>query len=115
MLLTDAEGGTVWDLDTELGFPVGLENYLRETFGAAGELEADIAPSFRVIPAADYMSGFASDRSHMRRADGSWLAPPPPWPPIDGGASETFDQLMDVAAAGMGPVLSREELEARFF
>lgn len=37
---------------------------------------------FRVVPAAELLACFASDRSHMLRPDGSWSAPPPPYPPI---------------------------------
>jgi hypothetical protein len=34
-------------------------------------------------PSADYLAHFASDRSHMRAADGNgWLSPPPNYPPI---------------------------------
>lgn len=29
-----------------------------------------------------FLSNFASDRSHMRNADGSWKMPPPRYPPI---------------------------------
>ena len=60
----------------------------------------------------------------MRRADGSWLAPPPPGPPIRGGdapSSWTLGALWDVtdggAAAGdprWGCVMSLEALVRRF-
>jgi hypothetical protein len=36
----------------------------------------------RVVPAASLLRHFASDRSHMRRPDGSWSAPPPQYPCI---------------------------------
>ena len=36
---------------------------------------------FRVIPAPRFVQTFASDRSHMLR-DGTWLKPPPPYPPL---------------------------------
>lgn len=37
---------------------------------------------FRVIPAAQYLKTFASDRLHMLTPDGRWKAPPPLYPPI---------------------------------
>lgn len=37
---------------------------------------------FRVIPAETYLAEFASDRRHMRRPDGTWIKPPPSYPPI---------------------------------
>jgi len=38
--------------------------------------------AFRVVPSDLYLSTFASDRSHMLNADGSWLHPPPTYPCI---------------------------------
>lgn len=37
---------------------------------------------FRVITAESYLLEFASDRRHMRRPDGTWIKPPPPYAPI---------------------------------
>ena len=36
---------------------------------------------FRVIPAEQYLTTFASDRTHMIK-DGKWLKPPPNYPAI---------------------------------
>ena len=36
----------------------------------------------RLVPFPLLQQRFASDRSHMRRPDGGWNAPPPSWPPI---------------------------------
>ena len=77
----------VYDLDTILPFPVPFNQYVKEAFKPG--LTLRIGPSimipermFRVIPADDFLEEFASDRSHMRKEDGSWLAIPPPYPPI---------------------------------
>ena len=75
-------GWQVWDPDTLLGYPVGLERYLADSFATAGVQPARFDPRFRVVAASEYRSALSSDRSHMRGADGRWLAPPPPWPPI---------------------------------
>ncbi|KOB65718.1 Protein N-terminal glutamine amidohydrolase, partial [Operophtera brumata] len=37
---------------------------------------------FRVVPAKQFLQHFASDRRHMKRPDGSWIKPPPPYPAI---------------------------------
>ncbi len=37
---------------------------------------------FRVIPAEVFLATFASDRSHMKNEDGSWMQPPPSYPCI---------------------------------
>ena len=37
---------------------------------------------FRVITAAEYIEYFASDRRHMLKPDGTWMAEPPEYPPI---------------------------------
>jgi len=37
---------------------------------------------FRIVSSDVYLSTFASNRSHMLNADGSWLQPPPTYPCI---------------------------------
>jgi protein N-terminal glutamine amidohydrolase len=75
--LDPAEGAIVLDLDSELPFPCAFGRYMEDTFPPLGRSEA--AARFRSIPAADYVADLSSDRSHMRRGDGSWIWPPPPW------------------------------------
>lgn len=41
-----------------------------------------ISRFFRVVPAKQFLQSFASDRRHMKRPDGSWIKPPPPYPAI---------------------------------
>lgn len=85
--------GAPWlacDLDTRLGFPVPLETWLTETFRPLEARFADLAPRFRLVPGEDYRAQFASDRSHMRRSDGSWQKPPPPWPAIGRAGAPSF-------------------------
>jgi len=74
----------ILDLDTLLGFPCPLDSYLSGSFpeGAPPSVE----PRFLVIPARRYVAELVSDRSHMRAADGSYLAPPPPWPAPGSGS-----------------------------
>ena len=72
------EGKMALDLDSDLPFPCPLGRYLRDTFPA--DVQSHIAPRFRVIRGAEYVAELVSDRAHMRRPDGSWIAPPPSWP-----------------------------------
>ncbi|PNH06899.1 Protein N-terminal glutamine amidohydrolase [Tetrabaena socialis] len=59
---------------------------------------SDARRRYRVVPAAAYLRHFASDRSHMRRPDGSWNAPPPAYPPLVAvdGATNNLDCYRDM-------------------
>lgn len=83
-------GGRVWDLDTRLAFPIALDEYLAQSFR---EVAPRLRPRFRAIAAPTYRTRFASDRRHMRDAQGQWQQPPPPWPPI--GEGHVLDALLD--------------------
>jgi hypothetical protein len=102
----------IWDLDTFLGCPVPAADYLRGSFHPA--VPPEYHPRFRLVDAEPFAASFASDRSHMRRRDGRYKKPPPPWPPI--GAPERESNLMrfvDVEAPFLGEVLDLDELLAR--
>ncbi|KAF8065818.1 tun [Scenedesmus sp. PABB004] len=69
----------VWDLDSQLPFPCDAPRYAAEALQAGRvALPRHLARRWRVVAAATFLAHFASDRSHMRRPDGSWAAPPPP-------------------------------------
>ena len=93
----------VWDLDTALGCPVPAPVYLDVTFPGPAENEATSAPLFRLLPAAEYRRELRTDRRHMRRADGSWSSPPPPWPPIGEGSNLT--RFVDMESEFLGEVV----------
>lgn len=89
----------VYDLDSDLPFPCAFETYCSEAFRPDVSLDARFCQRFRVIPIADYAAVFASDRRHMRTADG-WNAPPPAYPPLRGIGAEsdwTLGRLWDVS------------------
>uniref|UniRef100_A0A1B0ES12 Protein N-terminal glutamine amidohydrolase n=1 Tax=Glossina morsitans morsitans TaxID=37546 RepID=A0A1B0ES12_GLOMM len=69
----------VFDLDTTLPFPTYFHKYVTETFRSDLALRPE---HHRVISAETYLMEFSSDRRHMRRPDGSWIKPPPSYPPI---------------------------------
>ena len=76
----------VYDLDTSLPFPVSFNQYAKEVLRPELILHLRSAglPErlFRVISADTFLEEFSSDRSHMRKEDGTWFAPPPLYPPI---------------------------------
>ena len=105
----------VWnahDWDTTFGPCVSLNDYLYRTFPPLSPAEQRFAPKFRVVPATDYLQHFASDRRHMRDANGGWLAPPPAWPPI-GDGSNLMD-FVDMEKDFYGEVFSLGELPKHF-
>lgn len=71
-------GRMALDPDSDLPFPCPLQRYLRDSF--PDDVQRHVAPRFRVLRGSDYARDLVSDRSHMRRPDGSWVAPPPSWP-----------------------------------
>ena len=52
---------------------------------------------FRLVPSEDFLDEFASDRSHMRDEDGSWMKPPPSYSPIRSkSSSHNLDLYINV-------------------
>ncbi|KAE8282602.1 Protein N-terminal glutamine amidohydrolase [Larimichthys crocea] len=88
----------VYDLDSELSFPVSLQRKLR------------------VVPADSFLLHFASDRSHMMNPDGSWKMPPPLYPPIHTAACQmNLDDFISMnPAVGWGRVFSLEHFLQRY-
>lgn len=72
----------VFDLDSDLPFPTYFHKYVTETFRTDAILNPEYHRFFRVIPASLFLQTFASDRRHMKKPDGSWMKPPPPYPCI---------------------------------
>jgi hypothetical protein len=110
VVLLVAEPWEVWDLDTFLGLPVPAADYLGGSFH--GRLPGHYQPYFRLVEAETFAVTFASDRSHMKRRDGQWKRPPPPWPAIGDGAPNLM-RFVDVTAPFVGEVLDLGTLCAR--
>lgn len=112
-VVTDpVQGRLALDLDSDLPFPCTLGRYLSDTFPS--DVQRRVAPRFRVMKGKDYVSGLVSDRSHMRRPDGSWIAPPPSWP-APGAGSGRPSLLMawiDMSARSPGSVYDGARMAA---
>ena len=106
------QGRMALDLDSDLPFPCPLARYLEDSFPR--DVQRAFGPRFRVVPAADYVKGLVSDRSHMRRPDGSWLAPPPPWPApgSDTGRPSVLMDWVDMGTRSPGTVFDRRRMES---
>ena len=91
---------------------IALRDYARLSFPPLVPGWADCVPLFRIIDAAQYVATFASDRRHMRDAQGNWLKPPPPWSAI--GEGHALDELKDMSDGHRADVLSLEELLAQY-
>ncbi len=77
------EAGEVYDLDSTLAPPAQVRAYVAATFPAVHAVPGrPYRPVFSVLSAESYLEVFSSNREHMRDADGRYLSPPPPWPPI---------------------------------
>lgn len=104
----------LWDLDSDLPFPSRALGYLDATFPLAGKLPVQLEPRFRLVPEPLFTARFASDRSHMRAPDGTWLAPPPPWPLIATADEKmSLPRFIDLATPDLGEVLDLRELRER--
>ncbi|MCC7384844.1 MAG: hypothetical protein IT384_23550 [Deltaproteobacteria bacterium] len=113
LLLRTMEGTEVYDLDTTLGFPTPLGEYLRATFHPERPVPAENRARFRVLAADEYRRSFGSDRRHMLLPDGTWRSPPPPWPLIQAGAL-TLDAALDLDRDTPGELMDLEALARRF-
>ncbi|MCB9525801.1 MAG: hypothetical protein H6702_20860 [Myxococcales bacterium] len=92
--------GWIHDLDCTAGSPLPLAAWIAASFPHVGQAPPQYDPLFRVVPWAVAQGEFTSDRRHMRAADGAWLQPPPPWPPISRPAAP--HRLPDFVAMGPG-------------
>lgn len=103
----------IWDVDTMLGIPMHLFDYLDGSFHP--ELPECYQPHFRLVQSDLFVEIFASDRSHMRRTDGSYRKPPPSWPCIGKpGTMSNLNRFIDMEQTFIGEVLSLEALRRRF-
>lgn len=107
---------SVYDLDTNLEFPVKFDVYLAHAIRLNEALKEDYHRFFRVVPASLYLTTFSSDRSHMCREDKSWISPPPDYPCIQTpDVSTNLKEFMKMEMhTGHGQVMALNQLVERF-
>ncbi|XP_071594412.1 protein N-terminal glutamine amidohydrolase isoform X2 [Heliangelus exortis] len=89
--VSSGEQNFIYDLDTVLPFPCPFDMYSVEAFRSDDSLHPEFHRKIRMIRADLYLKTFASDRSHMKDANGKWQKPPPSYPCI-----ETAEQLLSL-------------------
>lgn len=99
----------VYDFDTVLEFPTSFDNYVRKAIKPEYNIYHERL--FRVIPAEIYLSTFASDRSHMRKPDGSYMSEPPDYMPIktEGCTNNIHEFISMKLDSGQGEVMNLEK------
>jgi N-terminal glutamine amidase len=92
---SDERQTLVFDFDAnELPFPCDSTEYSVYCLGIHYELGGtSYEHRFRVVPARQFVDHFASDRRHMRTADGGWEASPPSYAPIRGASADSAHNL----------------------
>jgi protein N-terminal glutamine amidohydrolase len=113
ILLYFNESWKVWDLDTLLPLPMPFDEYLEQTFHHRRQStdEPLDLPLFKVVPAAQFVREFTSDRSHMKDEHGRWLQAPPPWPPILAGSANNLHRFIDMTDTAFGTIMKLDELQ----
>ncbi|CAG2103908.1 unnamed protein product [Medioppia subpectinata] len=79
---TGSHRALVYDMDSTLEFSLDFSTYSGLTFRDETAIRDEYHRRFRVIEAQIYLTTFASNRSHMRRPDDSWIKDPPLYPCI---------------------------------
>ncbi|KAH0482866.1 MAG: uncharacterized protein KVP18_000404 [Porospora cf. gigantea A] len=80
VVLVDARAGIVHDCGSSLGMSVPFAVYFEASFPPTTRDRL-----FNVVPGAEYIKSFSSDRSHMLDNQGNYISPPPEWEPIWNG------------------------------
>lgn len=113
----DIKSCLVYDLDSELPFPTFFHKYVTETFRTDQVLKSDFHRFFRVVTAKQFLQLFSSDRRHMKRPDGSWIKPPPPYPAISTSVStHNLDEYINMDVdTGPGQVYNLTDFVQRFY
>ncbi|XP_067888635.1 protein N-terminal glutamine amidohydrolase isoform X3 [Heterodontus francisci] len=118
ILLHDCGGQhcEVYDLDTTLPFPCPFDIYVKEAFRSEDLIRPAFRRKMRVLRADLYLKTFASDRSHMKDANGMWRATPPTYPCIQTAeAKMNLDDFISMSpAVGWGDVYALPEFVQQF-
>lgn len=111
ILLASKDGHhSIYDFDTTLPFPSEAEQYLKSTFQEVPMMKADDRPLFKIIESDDYITGFHSDRQHMKDQEGNWIFEPPSWPLILSEGALRLESLMDFTTTSSHKLYQLDEL-----
>lgn len=113
VVLANTDGWQIWDLDTRLGMPVPVDDYVAQTFPQHPQTDP-FEPLFRIVECDEFVETFSSDRSHMRNQSGQWLQPPPAWEPICRDGIWNLLDFLDTEPGGIGFLMDRAALLKRF-
>ncbi len=95
--------GCVIDLDDRECVARPVRAWLAHAFRAA--TVASLQPCFRIVPAAEFLARFSSDRSHMRDDTGRPSQPFPAWPaPFQPRLGMNLMRFVDFADPFVGTV-----------
>ncbi|XP_062347491.1 protein N-terminal glutamine amidohydrolase isoform X2 [Cinclus cinclus] len=114
--VSSGEQNFIYDLDTVLPFPCPFDVYSVEAFRLDDSLHPEFHRKLRMIRADLYLKTFASDRSHMKDANGKWQKPPPPYPCIETADSKmNLDDFISMnPEVGWGSVISLSDFVHQF-
>ncbi|KAM4907574.1 protein N-terminal glutamine amidohydrolase isoform 3-T3 [Sylvia borin] len=114
--VSSGEQNFIYDLDTVLPFPCPFDVYSVEAFRSDDSLRPEFHRKIRMVRADLYLKTFASDRSHMKDADGKWQKPPPPYPCIETADSKmNLDDFISMnPEVGWGSLFSLPDFVHRF-
>ena len=105
------DGGAlvVYDFDSTLPFPCAARQYVDATFKPQQRLKSQYQRLFRVVRGKEAADSYSCDRSHMRNADGTWKAPPPPYKCYERDSSNNLSRFIDMSDTGfMGRLMDLE-------
>ncbi|XP_060064684.1 protein N-terminal glutamine amidohydrolase-like [Ylistrum balloti] len=106
----------VYDLDTDLPFPCNFTEYAAKGIRPNSTIKTQYYRKFRVITGSEFLSTFASDRSHMLDANKQWLSEPPPYPCLQ--TPDSTNNIQDFISmdpeVGFGTVLNFDGLVGKF-
>ncbi|XP_075996292.1 protein N-terminal glutamine amidohydrolase [Genypterus blacodes] len=114
--LRQSADAQVYDLDSLLSFPCSLPQYAAEALRSDRSIKRTFHRKLRIIQAKSFLQNFASDRSHMKTAEGTWTVPPPAYPPIQTAESHmNLDDFISMKpSVGWGGVYSLDHFLQRF-
>lgn len=102
----------ICDPDCRLGQNLAASDWLDASFPFGDAMPEPYRPRFRVVEGDRFLEVFATDRSHMRDAQGDWIKPPPSWDPP--GEGMNLMRFLDMEQPFEGEVLDLDALRARY-